>query len=159
MDLDIRKAAASDYDDLCALFDEGDTLHRKNLPHVFQKPRGPVRDRNYVLGLISDETVGLFVAQVEDHLVGLVCVIIKESRAVPIIVPRRYAVIDNIVVREGFRRAGIGRALMEKAQEWAATEGADSIGLNVWEFNKGAIEFYLQLGYGTASRKMSKRLR
>jgi len=158
MDLGIRKAAESDYDDVCALFEEGDTFHRINLPHIFQKSRGPVRDRDYVLGLISDESVGLFVAQMDDQIVGLVCVIIRDSSAVPIIVPRRYAVVDNIVVRDGFRRAGIGRALMERAREWAVTEGANSVELNVWEFNKEAIEFYQQLGYGTVSRRMSKRL-
>jgi ribosomal protein S18 acetylase RimI-like enzyme len=32
------------------------------------------------------------------------------------------------------------------------------IELNVWEFNRGAMAFYRQLGYRTTSRKMSKRL-
>jgi len=158
MDLGIRKATASDYEDLCFLFDEGDTFHRKNLPHMFQKPESPFRDREYVNSLVSDETVGLFVAQLEDHLIGLVVVVIRDSSAMPIMVPRRYALVDNIVVSEGFRRVGIGRALMEKAREWAVEEGADSIELNVWEFNKEAIEFYQQLGYRTVSQKMSKRL-
>jgi len=47
---------------------------------------------------------------------------------------------------------------MEKAHEWALAKGVDIIELNVWEFNKGAIEFYHGLGYETASRKMSRRL-
>jgi ribosomal protein S18 acetylase RimI-like enzyme len=158
MKLSIREAVASDYDDLCALFDEGDALHRENLPRIFQKPRGAVRGRDYVLGLIADEAVGFFVAQVRDRLVGLICVMIRESPEVPIFVRRRYTVVNDVVVKDEFRRAGIGRALMEKAHEWAVAEGADSIELNVWEFNQGAIEFYQTLGYETASRKMSKRL-
>lgn len=158
MKLSIREAAASDYHALCALFDEEDALHREYLPRVFHKPRGAVRSRDYVLGLIADEAVGFFVAQVGDRLVGLICVVIRESPEVPIFVRRRYAVVDNVVVKEAFRRAGIGRALMENAHEWAAAQGADSMELNVWEFNQGAIEFYQTLGYETASRKMSKRL-
>jgi ribosomal protein S18 acetylase RimI-like enzyme len=158
MKLSIREAVASDYENLCVLFDEGDALHRENLPWIFQKPRGAVRGRDYVLGLIADETVGFFVAQVEDRLVGLICVMTRESSEVPIFVRRRYVVVDNVVVKEEFRRTGIGRALMEKAHEWAVVEGADSIELNVWEFNQEAIEFYKTLGYETASRKMSKRL-
>lgn len=47
---------------------------------------------------------------------------------------------------------------MEKAHEWAVAEGAESIELNVWEFNQEAAEFYKTLGYETASRKMNKRL-
>ena len=154
----ICKATASDYDDLCALFDQGDTLHRKSLPQIFQKPSGLVRGRDYVLGLIADESVGLFVAQVEGRLVGLICVMIREPSEIPIFVRRRYAVVDNVVVKREFRRTGIGRALMEKAHEWAVAEGADSIELNVWEFNQEAIELYKTLGYETASRKMNKRL-
>jgi ribosomal protein S18 acetylase RimI-like enzyme len=159
MDLEIREAKAADYGEMCTLFDEGDAFHRQSLPHIFQEPTGPVRDRGYVLGLISDEAVGLFVAGAENQLVGLVCVIIRESPPVPIFVPRRYAVIDSLVVKARFRRAGIGRALVETAQEWAVTSGADSIELNVWEFNRGAVEFYQQLGFATASRKMARRLR
>jgi GNAT superfamily N-acetyltransferase len=158
MKLSIREAVASDYDDLCALFDEGDALHRENLPRIFQKPRGAVRDRDYVLGLLADEAVGFFIAQVGDRLVGLICVMVRESPEVPIFVRRRYTVVNDVVVKEEFRRTGIGRALMEKAHEWAVAEGADSIELNVWEFNRGAIDFYQTLGYETASRKMTKRL-
>jgi GNAT superfamily N-acetyltransferase len=158
MELSIREAVASDYDELCDVFDEGDALHRDNLPRIFQKPRGAVRGRDYVLGLIADEAVGFFVAQVGDRLVGLICVMIKESPEVPIFVRRRYTVVNDLVVKDGFRRAGIGRALMEKAHDWAVAEGADSIELNVWEFNREAIDFYQTLGYETASRKMNKRL-
>jgi ribosomal protein S18 acetylase RimI-like enzyme len=159
MDLHIREAAGSDYDALRALFEEVDSLHRTNLPHIFQKPAGLVRDRSYVLGLIADKSVGLFVAEIDEQLAGLVCVFIRQPLEVPILVPRRYAVIDSLVVKDAFRRAGLGRALMERAQQWAVAQGADSVELNVWEFNQGAIAFYRTLGYQTASRRMSQRLR
>lgn len=158
MELEIREATASDYDDLCTLFDEGDALHRENLPHIFQKPKGPVRGKDYVLGLISDEAVGLFVAQLGDQVVGVVCVVMRESPDVPVFVPRRYAMVDSVVVRRSFRQAGIGRALMEKAHRWAVARGVDRIELNVWEFNKGGIEFYHKLGYETEGRRMSRWL-
>jgi ribosomal protein S18 acetylase RimI-like enzyme len=159
MDLRIREAEASDYDALCALFDEVDSLHRTHLPHIFQEPDGPARDKALILGLLQDEAVGLFVAEVDHRLVGLIFVFVREPPEIPILVPRRYALIDNIVVKEVFRRSGIGRALMEKAQRWALAQGADSVELSVWEFNHGAIAFYQTLGYETCSRRMSKRLR
>ena len=155
MKLNIREAVASDYDDLCALFEEADALHRENLPRIFQKPGGAARGRDYVDGLITDDAVGFFVAQAGDRLVGLIYVMIRESPDVPILTRRRYAVVDTVVVKNEYRRAGIGRALMEKTREWAVAEGADSIELHVWEFNQGAIEFYRALGYETASRRMS----
>jgi ribosomal protein S18 acetylase RimI-like enzyme len=158
MQWSIREAVASDYDDLGILFAEGDTLHREHLPTIFQEPPGGIRDREYVLGLIADERIGLFVAQTKRRLVGLICVMLKESSNIPILVQRCYAVIDNVVVEQTSRRTGVGKALMEKAKQWAVAKGADSIELNVWEFNQGAITFYQTLGYETASRKMRKLL-
>jgi ribosomal protein S18 acetylase RimI-like enzyme len=157
MDLRIREAAASDFG-LCSLFDEVDSLHRTNLPHLFQKPVGRIRDRGYVRGLIADENVGLFVAEAAGQLAGLVCVIVRNSPAVPLFVPRRYAVIDNLVVSKALRRRGIGRALMDRAQQWAEAQGADSVELTVWAFNEEALAFYRRLGFETASRTMAKRL-
>jgi hypothetical protein len=57
MKIDIRRASVEDYSALCGLFDEIDAFHRINLPKLFQKPNGPVRELDYYLGLISDENV------------------------------------------------------------------------------------------------------
>jgi len=72
MEMAIREATARDYDGLCAIIAEVDKLHRDNLPWMFQEPDGPVRDRDFILGSIADEAVGLFVAEIEGQLVGFV---------------------------------------------------------------------------------------
>jgi ribosomal protein S18 acetylase RimI-like enzyme len=155
----VREARAQDYSDLCALIDQVDELHRDRFPHIFQKPDGPARGRDYILGLMMDENVGLFVAKVEGKLVGFVHVIIRDSPAIPICVPRRDAIVDSIAVDTGFQQRGIGRALMGQAHYWAKEQGATAIELNVYEFNQGAIAFYQTFGYTATSRKMTKSLR
>jgi len=154
----IREAAADDYEVLCELFDEVDALHRDNLPQIFQKPTGPVREQEYYRGLITDENVGLFVAEVNERAVGFVHAIMRDTPAIPILVPRRYAIVDSIGVKSDFRGGGIGRMLMHKIHEWAIVKGAIAIELNVHEFNRGAISFYRKLGYDTVSQRMSKLL-
>ncbi|GAB4540506.1 MAG: GNAT family N-acetyltransferase [Anaerolineae bacterium] len=158
MEVSIRKATAEDYSPLCELFDETDALHRDNLPHLFQKPNGPVREQDHYWELIADENVGLFVAEIGEKLVGFVHAVIRDAPAMPIFVPRRYAIVDSIGVKSGFRNRGIGQRLMSVMYEWATTKGATSVELNVYEFNKAAIAFYERLGYETLSRKMSKAL-
>ena len=158
MELTIREAIAADYADICDIFEEADALHREHLPHIFQKSPGPVRQQEYILGLLADENAGLFLAQVGSQVVGLVCVLAREAPAVPTFVPRRYATVDSMVVKQSFRRRGIGRALMERAQAWAQAKGLDNIELHVWDFNQEAIAFYEQLGYENLSRRMGKRL-
>ncbi len=159
MEISVRKATADDYNSVCELFDEIDALHRDNLPHIFQKPDGTVREQDYFLGLSADENVALLVAETGKDLVGFVHAMVRDTPAIPVFVPRRYAIVDGIVVKSGFQNHGIGRILMEKMQEWALTKGATSIELNVYEFNETAISFYERLGYQTFSRKMSKELK
>jgi diamine N-acetyltransferase len=159
MEIRVRKATADDYNSLCELFDEGDALHRDHLPHVFQKPSGAAREQDYYLELIADENLALLVAEVGENLVGFVHAIVRNPPAFPVFVPRRYAIVDGIVVKSGFQNRGIGRLLMDKMQEWAIAKGATSIELNVYEFNTSAISFYERLGYQTFSRKMSKELK
>ena len=159
MELSIRKATAEDYHPLCELFNEVDTIHRDSLPHLFQKPDGPVREPDYYGSLLADEAVGLFLAEKGGKLVGFVHAVIRDAPAIPVFVPRRYAIVDSIGVKMGFQNHGVGRMLMDTVHEWARVQGAASIELNVYEFNQKAIGFYQSLGYETLSRKMSKKLK
>jgi GNAT superfamily N-acetyltransferase len=141
------------------LLDEVDTLHRVRFPNLFQSPSGAVREWDYILGLLADENVGLFVAEQEGKLVGLVHVLVRDAPPVPILVPRRYAILDTLVVKRIARRQGIGHKLMDRAHEWAMLRGATSVELNVFEFNQEAIAFYRSMGYAVLMHRMSKPLR
>jgi len=154
----IRKATTNDFNSLDDLFAETDWLHADHLPHIFHKPAdaagGPDRYRE----LIADENVALLVAEAGGKLVGFAHAIVKDAPAISIFVPRRYAVVEGIVVKSGFQNRGTGRMLMDKVQEWALAKGASSIELNVYEFNRNAIQFYEGLGYRSLSRKMAQKL-
>ena len=154
----IREASAADCGALGELLGEADSLHRENLPGRFKRPEGPVRAREYLLSLMADPDVALFLAVEGERLIGVVHVLIRETRDIPILVSRRYGFVENLVVREGLRRKGIGSALMERAHEWAKSRGATEIELNVYEFNQSAIGLYRKLGYGTISRYMGRAL-
>ncbi|KAG8463962.1 hypothetical protein KFE25_000130 [Diacronema lutheri] len=60
-------------------------------------------------------------------------------------VPR--AVLDGLVVRASSRRAGVGRALVAEAEMLARSWGSGALLLRVEAANRGAREFYTQLGY------------
>lgn len=155
MEISIRAVTARDYDELCQVIDQADKLHRDNLPHLFRRAAGPVRDPGYFLGLLQDADHGLFVAEAGGQIAGYVHVVVRNTPDIPIVVPRRLALVENICVREGVRRTGIGRALMNRAQTWARAQGASEIELTVYEFNEPARAFYQGLGYETVSRRMS----
>ena len=158
MEVDIREAAERDYQSLCLIIGEVDGMHRDALPEWFRAPDGPSRQRGYIRDLIRAPDVGLFVAETAGDLVGFVHVVLRDTPDISILVPRRYAVIDNLVVKHGSRQQGIGRALMGRAEAWARARGASSMELTVYAFNQAAQRFYRELGYTVLSHKMTKPL-
>jgi diamine N-acetyltransferase len=158
MEIPIRGAGPEDYQPLGELFEEIDALHRENLPHIYKKADGPARSFEYYLSQVSGETTGLFLAEVGGKPVGFVHGWVKDTPPIPFLIPQRIAYIDGLIVKAAFQNRGIGRKLVEAFHQWAQAQGATSIELNVYEFNRSAIAFYERLGYHTLSRKMSIEL-
>jgi len=154
MKFSIREANQEDYEGLCEVFEEIDTLHREALPLVFREPDGSARTKEFISGIIADENAVLFVAESGGQIIGLVQILVRRSRDIPMMVPRQYGVIDNVAVKGAFQRSGVGRALVERAHRWARDQGVTQVELYVWDFNKGAIAFYEKLGYRPANLKM-----
>ena len=98
MTISIRKATIADYRALCTVLDEGDLYHRQALPHVFRAPDGPARSPAYIASVISSPNACFFVAEQGERIVGAVHVLLRETRDIPILVPRRFAVIENLIV-------------------------------------------------------------
>ncbi len=154
----IRPARPEDYADFCRLYLEVNDLHAGALPEVFQATGLPPFEEGEFCRMLETNGQAVFMALMDGAAVGFVNVGLRESLPLEILAPRIFAVIDNIGVSARFRKAGIGQALMERAERWAGEHGASSVELNVFEFNQGAIAFYERLGYSDLSRKMSKRL-
>lgn len=155
----VRRAEPRDYDDLCALCDAVDDLHRAAVPWYVAEPAGPARSREYFEPFFTGtEHVALVADAGADGSAGALLGFLKETPVFPIIRPARYAVLDLIGVRASHRRRGAGERLVRAFEAWAAERGASWIELGVYDFNQGAQRFYDALGYGTLLRKMRKPL-
>ena len=66
----------------------------------------------------------------------------------------------GIAVAEACRRQGVGKALLQAGEEWAASTGAAGVRLVSGESRKGAHAFYQTLGYtgNKLQRNFKKRL-
>jgi GNAT superfamily N-acetyltransferase len=57
------------------------------------------------------------------------------------------ALIEDMVVEEGFRGRGVGRRLMESVEAWARAHGATRLQLLADRTNFQALEFYDRIGW------------
>lgn len=151
----IRRATRDDIVALCQLVAEGDSYHADALPSIFARVIDATWRAPFLRDRITDDESAVFVADAGGKLAGAVIAILRRvSPEVPVLVQRRYAWVDTLVVKQAYRRRGLGRALMEHVHRWAVERGVNEVELNVWEFNEAAISLYTQLGYATASRRM-----
>jgi ribosomal protein S18 acetylase RimI-like enzyme len=158
MDYVIRAATPHDLDGVNRVLGEVDAYHHHALSHIFRIPEGSPRAIAYLLAVIDADDAALYVAECDGTVIGVVQVGARSTPDIPLLVPRRYAVVETLAVLAAHRRVGVGRALMERAQRWTAEHGMTEIELNVWEFNRDAIAFYQALGYGTVRRTMHRDL-
>ncbi len=64
----------------------------------------------------------------------------------------------GIAILDLCRRQGIGRRLMEEAEGWARSQGAEAMTLDCYSANSAAVSFYQSLGYHTTGLFMHKGL-
>jgi ribosomal protein S18 acetylase RimI-like enzyme len=70
----------------------------------------------------------------------------------------RFAYIFLIYVNPKHRRLGIGKALMQKATNWAIAKRYSQIGLQVFTNNQIALNLYHNLGFQEKSLLLTKNL-
>jgi GNAT superfamily N-acetyltransferase len=97
----------------------------------------------------------VLVAEINGSVQGLVHAYIRPAMEKP---PE--PVIQALVVDRDMRRAGIARALMDEAENWAVDLGFDSISLHTQTARADAIAFYDSLGYkrATTSHLLRKKV-
>lgn len=153
MSIQIRSAREDDYRRLCELWEQLDRFHAEIQPAFFRWPPRP-RPKGDLRAVLFDEHRALFVAVEKSHrkdkggrIVGAVQLHLYDVSHQPMMQPCRRAYVEDLVVDGARRGQGIGRRLMEAAQDWAEDRGARQVVLTVWDGNQDALEFYGVLGY------------
>lgn len=144
----IRPARVGDAEAAAAVYVASAEHHHALDPDLYRVPdveavAARYRDRIPAV----DEAAELLVAEVDGEVVGTCLVrLLPASSEASMLVPRRAAEVDVAVLRSR-RGGGVGRALMEHAQRWAAARGARLLLLNAHAANTAALVFYERLGY------------
>ena len=143
----VRQASLRDYEELCALFDELDELHRQARPDMFQPFPPPARTREQVAHWLAQPESTVLVAQSEEGVVGLAVLLTRSPSGFAGAVPRKVIEVDNLVVRADQRGRRVGRRLLAAAVEWSRQRRATHVEVAVHDFNRDAKRFYENFGF------------
>lgn len=158
MNITIRRADSKDYEIFDAMYGLLNDLHAETLPEIFQSIPGHLHALEFYSELMDDPHSALFIAECDGQPAGFVLMKMRANPEAPMMTSRWYAVVDSLFIHPEFRRQGLGEMLMMNGEEWAESQGAESLELNVYDFNTAARGLYEKLGYQTLSRKLLKRL-
>ena len=110
--------------------------------------------RRYKEGEIADGNLQMFVAEDESEFLGFVSVKIEDST--PIFERGKEAHVEELYVKEYYRRQGVASNLLDRAEDYSRKEGADMIQLSVDTGNRSAAQFYSTHGFEEIRKTMVK---
>lgn len=146
MTVQLRLAVPGDERVLAELNAFVQALHVHSEPSLF-KPSSLDEVSAWFAGLIDNPSAQIWMAEEEGQVLGYASMIVHNREENPFCYARRYAEIDQISVRPGHRRRGIGRSLMEHILHTAHSAGIREVELSSWSFNTEAHEAFRRLGF------------
>ena len=156
--MEIRAATLGDYEDLNDLFKDADRLHHTAVPRVFKGEEGSGRSREFIEEVLEDAASAILVATRDDEVLGFIHMQVQNRPELGPLYERSNLDVSALVVREGLRGLGIGRALLEKGLAWGKELGLSGAELTVWSFNEDSVRFYERMGFEMMTHRMRKEL-
>ena len=103
--------------------------------------RSVAEERRYLRALRRHPDAAVFVADDDGTVVGRLSIARDPHGA------SRHVADLGLMVAAGYRRRGIGRALLEQASAWARASGVLKLELHVFPWNEPAIRLYERFGF------------
>ncbi|HET6836669.1 MAG TPA: GNAT family N-acetyltransferase [Gemmatimonadales bacterium] len=125
-------------------------------------PPGPTMADAYLEELKQrcDRYAGqLFVAEADGRVVGFVSVLGAYRSDSPDDDPTPFGYVDDLVILPSHRGQGLGSALLNRAEAYAAANGRATIRLRVKGANRAARRFYARAGYADYEVELEKPVR
>ena len=157
--MEIRPVTLDDLETLIDIYFDTAIHHAAIDPEVFHvPPRDAVEARLRRRVESRGEDAEYVAALIDGVMVGSASVDIADMPSTGNMMRGVPSAEFGVSVVDGWRGRGIGRALIEHLERWAAGRGVERMILNVSEANEGAIRLYHSMGYRDYDRAMLKAL-
>lgn len=153
----IRRATVEDAEAVTTLHGYLHRMHTNAHPDLFTT-FDPARTRPRFERLLAEDDALIWIAESEGEPVGFIFATLKHQEASDTVREDRALHVHELAVAPQARRNGVGRALMQAAEDYARSLQLTSVSLNTWLFNTEAREFYERLQYERLNMQMRRRL-
>ena len=151
--MELRFAREEELDRVNVLREQVNELHVAGRPDIF-KPGFPQELRDLVREIWNDPEQEIVVAEQDGELCGFAVLHHIRRPETPFMVERDLLSIDEFCVDSAHRRQGVATEMIAFIRGYAAEKGFRRIELNMWEFNRDALAFYMAAGFTTYRRYM-----
>lgn len=141
----IRKAQNKDIKELDQLLYQVQSIHHQGRPDIFKIGQKKYTDQQ-LLEIINNEKTPVFVATINDKVVGYAFCIFQQHISNNILTDIKTLYIDDLCVDENTRGQHIGKSLYNHVLNYAKESGCYNVTLNVWTLNQDAMKFYEKCG-------------
>ena len=152
----IRKAKEADYEAICRLEEELNSLHYKAIPETYRKPLRHAIRRGWFISSLEDKKDLYLIAEDKGTIIGFVSAEIEEEDQDRFSKKYRRLSIDEIYVSPDRQGQGIGTALLEKTEEWGKTKKTTHTVAVIYAFNEESLDFFKKRGYDPYSIRVRK---
>lgn len=142
----VRFAEEKDLNRVNELRKQVNDIHVNARPDVFKAGFGKEL-QDFARVLLTGENSDILVAEREGVICGMACVEYIRKPETPYGMARAFYHVQEIAVDTSYRRQGVAKELFEFMKEDAKKRLLNKIQLDVWSFNKSAIEFYEAVGF------------
>lgn len=149
----VRRATRYDARDISRLNADVQEVFAAAHPDVFKPADVFTMTPAAILALIERPVSLIFVAQVEDRVVGYIYAQHMHRPETSFSYAEDFVFIHHVGVAEEYRRQGIGKALVQGVMEAARKQRVERVTVDNWVFNTSAREFLQSLGFSAFSEK------
>ena len=153
----VRFAEKGDFERINELRKQVNDLHVAGKPEIF-KPGFPDALRDYIHAIAADPDKRIVAAERDGMICGFAVLHHVTRPETPFMFERDYLDVDEFCVDEAFRRQGVATEMIGFIRTYAKEQGFRRIELNMWEFNRDALEFYEAVGFTTYRRYMEMKI-
>lgn len=154
----VREMRKDDVDRVRELYDELDRLHSDGLPWLFRELEDSARPAMFFEEKLVGRDSMILVAELSGVVVGFAYVVMRSAPPVAVVRPRRWGELVDLHVADAYRLRGAGSRLLSEVEQWVLAAGGDSVELNVYDFNRGAVAFFRSVGFHPLARQLRKPL-